>query len=41
MSEIEDIVDQSENVDELEDVRETYKVNYAGKLIHQIQIQVK
>jgi hypothetical protein len=40
MSDIEDVLDQSESVNELEDVIETYKVN-AGKLIHQLQMQVK
>jgi hypothetical protein len=41
MSDNEYLVDQSESLNELEDLIGTYKVNYAGKLIYQIQIQVK
>jgi hypothetical protein len=41
MSDIENVVNQSESVNKLEDVIGNYKVNYAGKLINQIQIQVK
>jgi hypothetical protein len=39
MSDIEDVVDQSESVNKIEDVIGTYKVNYAGKLIHQLQVK--
>jgi hypothetical protein len=35
------VSNQSKCVNELENVIGTYKVNYAGKLIHQIQLQVK
>jgi hypothetical protein len=39
MNDIEDVVDKSKN--ELDDLIGIHKVNYAGKLIHQIQIQEK
>jgi hypothetical protein len=39
MDDIEDVVDQSKSVNELEYVIGTYKLNDAGKLIHQIQVK--